>query len=232
MLSVIAASATKRFVGHTQYRREKNVEQQWREHASLPKTLLHVELIRALSTIQQHECLHVVVKLADGGKYSRWHDKTSKDIPQKGWVDEVICFGKGNKAQVHGGVLLPRQFLQSSYYEYHVNRRALGFEPTLFRHQNVLAVAIVAQATRDYFEEYFAGVSHEGDATIIPTLSHIFLLVKHLNRCIFPLLRHAISCPHGDDDIVELSGRVQFSFVGLFCERDSGVSIMPSMTRG
>ena len=44
--------------------------------------------------------------------------------------------------------------------------------------QNVLAFAIVAQATRDDFEEYFTGVSHEGDATIIATLSPIFLLVK------------------------------------------------------
>ena len=57
-------------------------------------------------------------------------------------------------------------------------------------------------------------MSHEGDATIIATLSPIFLLVKHLNRCIFPLLRHATSPPHSDDDIVELSESVQFSFVG------------------
>ena len=62
-------------------------------------------------------------------------------------------------------------------------------------------------------KEYFAGVSHEGDATTIATPS-IFLLVKHLNRCIFPSLSHATSPPHNDDDIVELSEGVQFSFVG------------------
>ena len=56
-----------------------------------------------------------------------------------------------------GGVLLPRQFLQSSYYEHHVNRRALGSEPILFLRQNVLAFSIVTQATRDDSEEYFAG---------------------------------------------------------------------------
>ena len=83
---------------------------------------------------------------------------------------------------VRGGVLLPRQFLQSSYCEHHVNRRAFGFEPTLFPRQNVLAFAIiVTQAIRDDFEEYFAGMmSHEGDATIIATLSPIFLLAYHL----------------------------------------------------
>ena len=129
------------------------------------------------------------MELADDGEHSRWHAKTSKDIPQKGSVDGVVCFGEIDKAQVQGGVLLPRQFLQSSYYEHHVNRRASGSEPTLFLWPNVLAFAIVTQATRDYFEECFAGVSHEGDATIIATLSPTFLLVKHLNRCTFTLLR-------------------------------------------
>ena len=68
--------------------------------------------------------------------------------------------------------------------------------------------------TRDDFEEYFAGVSHEGDATIISTLSPIFLLVKHLNRFIFPLLRYATLPPHSEDDIVDVSESVEFSFVG------------------
>ena len=133
--------------------------------------------IRALSIIQPHACLHAVAELADDGEHSRWYAKTSKDIPQKGSVDGVICVGEVYKAQAQGGVLLPRQFLQSSYYEHQVNRRALRSEPTLFLRQNVLAFAIiVTQATRDDFEEYFAGVSHEGDATIIATLSPIFLL--------------------------------------------------------
>ena len=46
------------------------------------------------------------------------------------------------------------------------------------------------EATRDDFEEYFADVSLDGDTTITATLCPIFLLVNHLNRCIFPLLRH------------------------------------------
>ena len=137
-----------------------------------------------------------------------------KDIPKKGSVDGVICFGEVYKAQVQGGVLLPRRLLQSSYYEHHVNRRALPPALTLFLRQNVLAFATVAQASRDYSEEYFDGVSHEGDDTIITTFSLIFPLVKYLNRCIFLLLRHATSPPLSDDDIVELSESYQFSFVG------------------
>ena len=157
--------------------------------------------------------MHTVVEFAVDGEHSSWHAKASKDIPQNGSVDGVVCFGEVDKAQEQGGVL-PRQFLQSSYYEHHVNSRALGSEPTLFLRQNVLAFAIVTQTTRDDFEEYCYGVSHEGDATIIATPSPIFLLIKHLNRCIFPLLRHATSPPHSEDDIVELSETVQFFFVG------------------
>ena len=176
------------------------------------KTLIHVELIRALSIIQPHACLHAVMELADDGEHSRWHAKTGEDIPQKGSVDGVMCFGGVDKAQVQGSVFLPRQFLQSSYNEHHGNRRALGPEPTLFLRQNVLMFAVVTKATRDDFEEYFAGVSQDGDATIVDTFCSIFLLLQHLNRCIFPLLRHATCPPHSDDGIVERSERVSSSF--------------------
>ena len=82
--------------------------------------------------------------------------------------------------------LLPPQFLQPLYDEHHVNRRPLGSKPTLFLVQNVLAFAIVTKATRDDFEECFAGVSQEGDTTIVATLRPMFLLVEHLSRCISP----------------------------------------------
>ena len=180
----------------------------------MSETLPHVELFRALSVIQPHACLHAVVELADDGERSRWHAKTSKDIPQNGSVHGVICFGEVDKAQVQRGAILPRQFLQSSYCEHHVNRRALGSEATIFLRQNVLAFAIDNQATRDDFDVYFAGVSHEGEATLIAALSLFVLLVKHLNRCIFPFWHHATPPPHSDDDIVELSESVLFSFVG------------------
>ena len=124
--------------------------------------------------------------------------QTSKDIPHKALVDGVIRFGDVVQAQVQRGVLVPRLFSQSSYYEHEAYRRALGSEATLFLRQNVLAFAVVTKATRDYFEEYFACVSQEGDATVVATLCPIFLLVPHPNRCTFPLLRYAISPPHSD----------------------------------
>ena len=84
--------------------------------------------------------------IADVGELSQLsqgHARTSKDISQKGSVDGVMCIGKVDKAQVQGGVvLLPRQFLISSYYEHHVNRRELGSQPTLFLPQNVLAMPL------------------------------------------------------------------------------------------
>ena len=57
-------------------------------------------------------------------------------------------------------------------------------------------------------------MSHEGDATVTTTLSRIFFLVKHLYRCLFPLLRYATPPPHSDDDIVEVFEGVEVSFVG------------------
>ena len=58
-------------------------------------------------------------------------------------------------------------------------------------------------------------MSHEEEFTIVATLCPIFLLVQHLNRCIFCFLRHATSPPHNDDDLAEFSEHVQlFCFVG------------------
>ena len=59
---------------------------------------------------------------------------------------------------------------------HHVNRRALGSQPTLSLPQTALAFAVVTEATRDDFEQYFAGLSHEGDAMKIATLSLVFFL--------------------------------------------------------
>ena len=87
-------------------------------------------------------------------------------------------------------------------------------KPTLFLLQSVRAVAVVTKATRGDFGEYFAGVSHEGNTNIVATLRPITLLVQHLDRCIFPLLRQATSPLHSDDDLVEISERVRFFFVG------------------
>ena len=60
----------------------------------MPKTLLQVEHIRALATIQPHACPHAVVDLANDGEHSRWNAKASQDSPQERAIDGVIGFGK------------------------------------------------------------------------------------------------------------------------------------------
>ena len=110
MLSVMTASAVKRF-SSTRSTAVKNVEQQWREHTPLPKTLLHIEHIRELA-IQSRACPHAVVELADDGKRSRWNVKASQDSPQESTIDGFIGFGKVDKAHEQRGVLLPRLSLQ------------------------------------------------------------------------------------------------------------------------
>ena len=70
-------------------------------------------------------------------------------------------------------------------------------------------------------------MSHGGDATLVATLCPIFLLVQHPNRCIIPLLRHATSSPHSDDDIVERSERVQSSFVSQYLQELGREAIRP-----
>ena len=71
------------FLRHAQHRGEKNVEHPWREHTSSPKTLLHIERIRALAINQSHACPHAVVQLADDGEHSRWNAEASQGSPRE-----------------------------------------------------------------------------------------------------------------------------------------------------
>ena len=96
----------------------------------LPKTLLHVEHIRALAAIQPHTCPNAVVELADDGEHSRCYAESSEGSPQESAVDGVTGFGKVDKAHEQRGVL-PHQFLQASHHEQHVDRRAVGSKSTL-----------------------------------------------------------------------------------------------------
>ena len=74
---------------------------------------------------------HVVVESVVDGEHSRWYAKASRGSPQESAVDEVIGFGKVDKAHEQRGVLLPCQFLQSSHHEHYVDRRAMGSKSTL-----------------------------------------------------------------------------------------------------
>ena len=117
------------------------------------------------------------MELADDGDHSRWNAIASQDSPQESAIDGVIGFGKVDNAHEKRGVLLPRQFLQASHHEHHVDRRAVGFKSTLLLRGDAFPFAAATEAARDDFEEYFASVSHKGDAEIVTTLRSIFLLV-------------------------------------------------------
>ena len=92
----------------------------------------------------------------------------------------IVGFGKIIRSIKHmnsGVSFLPRQFLQASHHEHHVDRRAVGFKSTLLLRGDAFPFAAATEAARDDFEEYFASVSHKGDAEIVTTLRSIFLLV-------------------------------------------------------
>ena len=143
----------------------------------MPKTLLHVERIRALAIIQPHACPHAIVELANDGEHSRWNAKVSQDSPQESAIDGVVGFGKVDKAHEQRVVILPSQFLQASHHEHHVDRRGVGSKSTLLLREDAFPFAVVTEAARDGFEECFARVSHKGDDTIVTTLRPIFLFV-------------------------------------------------------
>ena len=116
--------------------------------------------------------------MEDDGEHSRWYAKASQDSStQKSAVNGVIGFGTVDKAHDPRGVVLPPQFLQASHHDHHVDRRAVRSKSTLLLRYDAFPFAVVTEAVRDDFEEYFAGVHPEGDATIVTTLRPIFLLV-------------------------------------------------------
>ena len=97
----------------------------------MPKTLLHIKHIRALAIIQPHARPHTAVELPDDGEQSRWNAKVSQHSPQESTIGGVLGYGKVGKAHEQRGVLLPRQLLQASHHQHHVDRRAVGSKFTL-----------------------------------------------------------------------------------------------------
>ena len=98
------------------------------------------------------------MELADNGEHSRWHAKASQDSQQEGSVDGVVGFGEVDKTHEQRSVLLPFQLLQASHHKHHVDRRPFGPKATLLLWQDAFPFAVVAEAARDEFEEYFAGM--------------------------------------------------------------------------
>ena len=89
-----------------------------------------------------------------------------------------------------------------------IDRRAVGSKSPLLLRYDAFLLAVVTGAARDDFEEQFASVRHNGDATIVSALRPIFLLGG-----VLPVLRHAPSPPHSNDNFVDVSQIVLISFV-------------------
>ena len=136
---------------------------------------------------------------------SRCHAKASQDSPQEGSVDGILGLGEVGKAHKQRGVLLPCQFLQATLHEHYIDRRTSEPKAPLLCLQEPFPFAVVAEAARDEFEEYFTGVRDKADATIVSAIRPVFLLVQHVKRCILSLLRHYPSSPHSEVDLVQTS---------------------------
>ena len=148
MLSVMATSSRKRFLATTR----TDVKNMLNSSGESTHPCLRPCPTTNLSEHSPSSNRHMLACRRGIGGRRRAFSVAHQNEKGHGSVDGVICCSKVDKEQIQEGDYLPCRFLQSSYYEHHVNRRAYGSEPTLFLRQNVLAFAVGPQATRDAFE--------------------------------------------------------------------------------
>lgn len=65
---------------------------------------------------------------------------------------------------------------------------------------------------------------------MVTTLRPVSLLVQHLVRGVLPLLRHAPSSPHSDDNLVDFSRGFRVSFTRTF-RKNFGIPSGPTALR-
>ena len=97
--------------GHVYNRREEDVEQEGCEHASLTKALFHSEPPRAHLVVEPHTCSHVIAESTNDRNHILWHVKTVENCLEEGSINEVVRFGKVDKAYIERNSFLPRQLL-------------------------------------------------------------------------------------------------------------------------
>ena len=86
--------------GYGYNRREEDVEQEGREHASLTKALFHREPPQAHPVVEPHACSHAIVDLTDDRDHIMWHAKTGAYCPEERSINGVVRFGKIDKAYI------------------------------------------------------------------------------------------------------------------------------------
>ena len=89
---MISSSETR--VGHVYHRREEDIKQEGREHATLTKTLFHDEPPRAHAVVEPHACLHAIVELNSNRNHPLRHAEVGEYYPQECSVDDVVRFGE------------------------------------------------------------------------------------------------------------------------------------------
>ena len=193
-------SGSKRVKGHVYNRREEYFELEGREHAPLAKALLHSEAPGAHPVVEP-ACSHAIVELRNGQDHIMWHANTGGYCPGEGSVDGVVRFGKVEKAYIKYNCFLSRQLLQPTNYKHHTGGIAVYSETTLFLRQDLHALAVLAEAASDNFQQHLAGVHYQRDAPVGAALCSILLFMEYHDDGIFPLLRHLVPPPNTNDDI-------------------------------
>ena len=144
------------------------------------------------------------MEVADDRQHLGGQAEASEYVPQQVPVHGVVSLGEVDETREDRGTLLPRQLVESLDHEQHVERRAAWAKAALLLREDTLSLAVVAQACSDDFEQHFAGVCHEGDASEVAALHHVSLLEQDLDGRILPLLRHFPRLPYGHNDGVEV----------------------------
>ena len=101
----------KRRGGHVYNHREGDVEQEGRKHAPLKKTFFHSEPPRAHPVVEPHACSHAMVELTNDRDHILWHAITGEYCLEEDSTNEVVRFGKVDKAYIGQNSFLPRQLL-------------------------------------------------------------------------------------------------------------------------
>ena len=83
-------------------RREEDIKQEGREHATLTKALFHGEPPRAHALIELYACPHAIVELTNDRNHPLRHTEAGEYRPQECLVDGGIRFGEIDEATYNG----------------------------------------------------------------------------------------------------------------------------------
>ena len=79
-------------------------------------------------------------------------------------------------------------------------------------------LTVLAKAATDDLQQYFAGMSYQRDAPVVPALCSILLVVEYNDDGIFPLLRHLAAPPNTNEDIEQSPAQGGITYEGDFEE--------------